>query len=148
MFLETVVPVFLIYSFIVGVYICIPTLVALFVYPYLVPKYMVERYLRPPYYHEHDDIRFQHIPFRTALTLSLIVFTVFHGRARRRGLPQEFHGDCPRYWRILAHFFILVFATPAFAFTLSMPIFLIYGWLDLPMVLPDWVPRGADKMPA
>lgn len=106
-------------STIVAVYTCLLPLFSTWLLSYMVPKVIIDKYLRSPWFHDGDAERFNHFPFRYYLTLWLAQYTASRWFANRRKI-QTIRQDSPRYWVVLSFvYFWGTIMVPVAAFILA-----------------------------
>lgn len=99
------------YSFVYAIYTCLSVPISTFLLSYAVPKQIVKKYFREPYFNEGDDEMFEHFPFRYYLTIWIAQYTASNWFARRRKL-YDLRKDSPTYWRILAWVYFWIILIP------------------------------------
>jgi hypothetical protein len=108
------------YGFIYAIYTCLSVPVATFFLAYAVPKTIIKKYFRSPYFHDGDDELFNHFPFRYYLTLWIAQYTASNWFAGRRKL-YDLRKDSPKYWRVLSWvYFWLIVLPPMVAMSLCI----------------------------
>jgi hypothetical protein len=108
------------YGFIYAIYTCLSVPVATFFLAYAVPKPIIKKYFRSPYFHDGDDELFNHFPFRYYLTLWIAQYTASNWFAGRRKL-YDLRKDSPKYWRVLSWvYFWLIVLPPMVAMSLCI----------------------------
>lgn len=107
------------YGFMYSVYTCLGIPIGTFLLSYAVPKAIVTKYFRQPYFNDGDDLMFQHFPFRYYLTLWIAQYTACPFFARRRK-AYDLRKDSPRYWLVLSWvYFWLIVVPPLMCFLLA-----------------------------
>lgn len=108
------------YGIMYAFYTCLGIPIGTFLMAYAVPKNIIQKYFRQPYFNDGDDELFKLFPFTYYLTLWIAQCTACNWFAKRRKM-YDLRKDSPRYWVILSFiYFWLIVIPPIFAFLLCL----------------------------
>lgn len=103
------------YSFIYLLYTILLIPISTFFLAYAVPKSLIEKYFRQPYFQDGDNELFAIFPFRYYLTLWIAQYTASKWFARKRKM-YSIRQDAPKSWIVLSWcYFWLIVVPPVVA---------------------------------
>jgi hypothetical protein len=97
----------LLFSLLLFDFIFIPiVLLSILIMHFLMPKQVLERYLKPPYFREFECLFFTGIPYAPIRTVMFMRAIAYPGSGKKRGITEA-HLLVPKWYRLISKVLII-----------------------------------------